>query len=147
MDDKYLKKKYAIPIQETLVSCGLINQEIGVTFTADHTLKDGSIAESAIDHVYVSSSIVPNVNTRKIINYASDHFPVIISYETKISKPVYTKKIIKRSLKNFSVTNWNNALQSQDWSDLYQTNDLNEAVDIYTKKVEAALDDIAPINL
>ena len=55
MDDKYLKKKYAIPIQETLVSCGLINQEIGVTFTADHTLKDGSIAESAIDHVYVSS--------------------------------------------------------------------------------------------
>ena len=25
MDDKYLKKKYAIPIQETLVSFGLIN--------------------------------------------------------------------------------------------------------------------------
>ena len=92
-DEKYLKKKYAIPILETLTSCNLINQDIGITFLADHSNKDGNISESAIDHVYVSESINSNVNSRRVLNTASDHFPVIISYAISVPKATFKTNI------------------------------------------------------
>ena len=44
------KKNLALQIKHTLKSCDLVNQDIGVTFVADHTQKNSSIAESALDH-------------------------------------------------------------------------------------------------
>ena len=111
---------------------------------ADHSQKDGNVAESAIDHVYVSKSINNLVDTRKVLNSASDHYPVIMAYTTTAPKKIFKKQITKRSLKNFNKEDWNKTLQSKDWSELYKTNDLEKAVEIYTQIVNSALDEIAP---
>ena len=67
-EHSHLKKKFAQPILDALESCDLINRDIGITFTADHAKKDGSIAESAIDHVYVSSAINSMISTKKVFS-------------------------------------------------------------------------------
>ena len=73
-DENYVKKEFAQPMLETLESCDLVNKDIRVTFTADHVNKNGVTSESAIDHVYVSKEINKNVEVKKLLNSASDHF-------------------------------------------------------------------------
>ena len=54
---KFLKKNLALQLKNSLALCGLVNQDIGVTFVVDHMQKNGTIAGNALDHVYLSGSI------------------------------------------------------------------------------------------
>ena len=132
---------------ETLESCDLVNKDIGVTFTADHVNKNGATSESAIDHVYVSKEINKNVEVKKLLNSASDHFPVILSYDVKRVKICYKRSITKRSLKKFNKEDWNRILLSKDWSSFHNTKEVDRAVSIYTDIVKSALDELAPMNV
>ena len=56
------------------------------------------------------------------------------------------KYIRKRSYKNFENQVFIRAVQKISWLDLYLCNDVNEAVDIFTKKITNILDVMAPMK-
>ena len=56
-DVNYARKKLSQPLLECLKQHGLEVQDIGSTYLADHVLKYGSIPESSLDHVYISTAI------------------------------------------------------------------------------------------
>ena len=58
---------------------------------------------------------------------------------------MFTRKIVKRSLKNFTTEKWNECLIAKDWSKL-ETSELNEMVEIFTKNTQDALDEVAPFK-
>ena len=65
---------------------GLIIADIGATYQADHILKDGTIPESSLDHVYTSSSIQKLLKVKKLVNSSTDHIPVVINLDLDIKE-------------------------------------------------------------
>ena len=60
--EKFKYKKVAELLKSALESNGLTVRQIVKTFTADIVQKNGNIASSAIDHIYVSEKyIVQNI--------------------------------------------------------------------------------------
>ena len=84
-DVNYLRKNIARPLLECINQHGLIIADIGVTYQADHVLKDGTIPESCLDHVYSSSNIQKIVKVSKLLNSSTDHLPVLIKLDLDIN--------------------------------------------------------------
>ena len=59
---------------------------------------------------------------------------------------IYSKQITKRSLKNFNEQSWNRSLATKDWSGIENEKDINEKVRIFTRNINEALDEVAPIK-
>ena len=55
---------------------GMIINQIGTTYQADHAGKDGNVAESAIDHVYHSTSINDQIKVHKLSISAACLVPI-----------------------------------------------------------------------
>ena len=53
-EETYYQFKLATELKSGLAQCGLENLELGKTYMADRLRKDGTIIESALDHIYVS---------------------------------------------------------------------------------------------
>merc|ERR1712095_176850 len=53
--------------------------------------------------------------------------------------------IWRRDIKRMAASEFEDALQEQDWSQLYQTNDPNEVVDKIVKNIQMSLDKVAPL--
>ena len=118
-DDKdFLHKNVAEILRTSLDQNGLKVNNIGITYTADHTQMNNTIAESAIDHVYNSHRISKKLTINKLNNNASDHLPVLVKYEPNNTSAMYTKGITKRSLIFFSKDKWIEILNRKDWSKL-----------------------------
>ena len=77
LDNGFLHKNVSIPLQNCLTRCGLVVNQIGLTYQADHSLPDGSIPSSAIDHVYSSKSLDDLIQINKLPNSSTDHLTVI----------------------------------------------------------------------
>ena len=52
-DPDFKLKHISEEIQTSMAQCGLVNKEIGNTYLADRLADDGSVIESAIDHIYI----------------------------------------------------------------------------------------------
>ena len=79
-DEKFLYKSIASPLRNCLEQNGIKNDDsIGNTYLADHVLQNGTMPESALDHVYYSEDMKENINCASIKNSATDHLPVIIT--------------------------------------------------------------------
>ena len=61
----FLHKRVADELKETLSTCGLTCEKLGLTYTADRLCHDGSEISSAIDHIYISQDIKPKVTVRE----------------------------------------------------------------------------------
>ena len=77
---KFLHKKVSSILRNALEQNGIVTNNIGITYTADHAHGDNEFAESAIDHVYNSSSISDKIQINKLSNSSSDHVPVSVKY-------------------------------------------------------------------
>ena len=75
----------------SLDRCGLLCNEIGITYQSDHILANGAVPESALDHVYSSKSLEDKLEVKKLENGSSDHNPVVASICKKFQKKMYTK--------------------------------------------------------
>ena len=96
-------KKIANPLKNAIEQNGLTVYPVENTYLADHLLKNGSIPESALDHMYYSKSIKDRIECKISEVSATDHVPVITSYKIGKSRAkIYSKNITKRCLKNFS---------------------------------------------
>ena len=145
-DDNFTHKIMANLLQGQLESCGIKIGNVGPTFMADHCQKNGSIAESWLDHIYYSEKLESIISIKTINNHSSDHLPVVASLTTKLTRKIYNRKIIKRKMKNFTNEGWNESLEKQNWSRINETKDLNKKVEIFNELVTLSLDDIAPFS-
>ena len=83
-------------------------------YLADRAQKNGKISESAIDHIYVSSKIRRKLASKKVQFGTSDNIPIMASLNIKKENVNFSKRITKRSINNFTTTNWNEALFKED---------------------------------
>ena len=60
----YTKKKIANPLKNAIEQNGLTVYPVENTYLADHLLKNGSIPESALDHMYYSKSIKDRIECK-----------------------------------------------------------------------------------
>ena len=141
-DSSFLNKKMANLLTDTLDACGLFSVPVGPTFLASQ--KNNVITESWLDHVYLSENLKTLVKTQIINNSSSDHLPVTTCLRTSVNKKVYKREITKRSMKNFTNSNWNEVLASKDWNEINLTQDLDEKVVAFNKLINESLDEVAP---
>ena len=73
-DDNFTHKIMANLLQGQLESCGIKIGNVGPTFMADHCQKNGSIAESWLDHIYYSEKLESIISIKTINNHSSDLF-------------------------------------------------------------------------
>ena len=97
---------------------------------------------SCIDHVYCNYKHKCSV-PRVIVSGASDHD--ILSY-VRFSKspPSPARTIRRRSYKNFVEKDFLEELSAVDWTDVYASNDIDDAVHIFTEKFRFVLNQHAP---
>ena len=82
MEPNYLNKKIANQLINCLQQNGIVSENVGTTFMADHMQTNGDIAESNIDHVYPSKSVSQRISKiRTLDNSSSDHYPVLVNYQ------------------------------------------------------------------
>ena len=113
---KFVNKKFAKSLQNTLSRCGLKVADIGPTFQSDHLKIDDDIYGSALDHVYYSSALENKLVIKSLKNSALDHLPVVCEIPSIPKMLPFTHRINKRCLKNFSEESWNDCLDSQEWT-------------------------------
>ena len=123
------------------------NRVLDLLSSLYHYTKTGEIPESAIDHVYHSKGIKEKIECRTLPNSSTDHLPVVTTYAMGLTPAkIYSKQITKRSLKNFNEQSWNRSLATKDWSGIENEKDINEKVRIFTRNINEALDEVAPIK-
>ena len=142
-------KRIADELRETLTQCGITQIELGPTYLADRLSDDGSEIESCIDHAYVSKDLANKVNSFKLENSATDHLPIVVSYQQDVglTNPKKTGgSILKRSMKNFTQTRWIDSLRACNWNPLSQITDINDQTQELTNQINQALDECAPFK-
>ena len=72
--------------------------------------------------------------------------PIIACIKKESTKKL-GKTITKRSLKNFTIENCERSLLNQSWEELEKTENCDEMVDMFKKKIQSALDEIAQIKM
>ena len=117
-DPNFLYPRVAEILIESLNQNGLTVLKLGNTYQANHALANGHVAESAIDHIYISPTLNEDVEYRKLPNNSTDHVPILCNINCIQNKKIFTRIIYKRSLKNFSSKEWNEKLLENDWSNM-----------------------------
>ena len=59
-------------------------ENVGPAYQADRVIKDGSIPESSLDHIYMSKLIQNIVAVKKLQNSSTDHLLAITSINTDL---------------------------------------------------------------
>ena len=101
-EETYYQFKLATELQSGLAQCGLENLELGKMYMADRLRKDGTIIESAVDHIYVSLDQNTKVTGKKIDISSTDHLPIIAEIHIKVQQGRKAETIKKRCMKNFT---------------------------------------------
>ena len=118
--------KVAELLKNKIEECGMINLEIGETFTSDIVQKNGAIASSALDHIYISSRMETEIRFQKLDNSSTDHLPIKATLTNQIKTTAKMKTITKRSTKFFTKAKWSLSLTAQGWENLGNTENLDE---------------------
>ena len=63
-----------------------------------------------------------------------------------IYKKVFTRRINKRSMKNFNHNTWNEALSSKDWSKVKNETNVEDMAKEFDKLIAETLDEVAPFR-
>ena len=88
----------------------------------------------------------PHVEIKKLKNSSSDHVPVVASFVTNKKIPIHNSAITKRSQKLFTKERWNESLASRNWNEIYNCENIDDMVEIFTANVTEVMDEITPIK-
>ena len=141
---EYTHFHVAAELRGMLSQCGMENCQIGNTYMADRLREDGTVIESAIDHIYINQADNLDMKVKKLPISATDHLPIVVEVATKVKKKTLPMKVTKRSMKNFTQANWNECLSEQEWEKLGLTEDPNEMAKHFNDNIIQALDKCAP---
>ena len=99
--------------------------------------------DSGLDHLWTNN---PGKMSQVYTKYnGSDHKVIMGVRYNKLIKN-RTRYVKKRSYKNFNEAVFLDKIRSTSWWDVYQTVDVNGAVELFTKKINSILDVMAPIK-
>jgi len=144
----YVYRKISDELRDTLTQCGLSENKLGITYTADRIAEDGSEITSALDHVYRSQDLVKNTESFKLQSSATDHLPVVtvinMTVKTQTGRVKEGTMIRKRSMRDFTQTRWIDCLRNRDWTGISNLTDVNEKTAELTNQINLALDECAP---
>ena len=100
-------------------------------------------ADSGLDHLWTNT---PGKMSQIYTQYnGSDHKVIMGVRFTKMIKNS-TRYVKKRSYKNFDEVKFMEKIRHTSWWDIYLTTDVNEAVQLFTNKVNCILDEMAPVK-
>ena len=99
---------------------------------------------SGLDHIYTN---LPEKLSQAVVKYAgsSDHRLVQVTRYTKNIRQ-NIRYCMKRSYKHFDEAEFLEEVKNISWWDVYSSNDVDIAVDIFTGKLTEILDRMAPIK-
>jgi hypothetical protein len=143
-EEEYRLFNLAAELKSSLAQCGLENLEIGKTYMADRLRNDGTVIESALDHIYVSHDQNTKTTAKKMDASSTDHLPIIAEVNFRAQQAKNNTTIHKRCMKNFTQQKWTGCLAGKEWEDLGKTEDVNEMAQYFNKRVVEALDECAP---
>ena len=145
--NKVLNENYYLkPLHQDLESClavqGLVNVDVGNTFTAFRTREDGTTISSAIDHLYISD--LNSLREWKVLDVGlSDHSPILAIIDLKGFNEKQDALTV-RSFKHFNQTAFNHDLAMQRWEDLGMTENVDEMCRMFTNFFLETLNKHAP---
>ena len=100
-------------------------------------------ADSGLDHLWTN---IPGKMSQIYTRYnGSDHKVIMGIRYAKLVRSS-TRYVRKRSFKNFGEAIFLERIKNTSWWDIYQTSDVNDAVQLLTNKINSILDDMAPVK-
>ena len=142
MDKAYRQKDLISLLFEEIFPLG-VSQHVQVPTHIPLHGRSGQ-GQACLDHVYTNrQEKLSEVSAH--INGASDHKIIQVIRHTR--KIIRTQRYIrKRSYKSFVSENFVEDVKSLQWFDVYATEDVNEAVQLFTSKLTNILDIHAPVK-
>ena len=103
------------------------------------------VQESLLDHVYTSDfRSVEKCGSLHLSN--SDHMAVYVTYQNSDNRSAEKKVIYKRDLRAYSKVAMSILCESEDWSSVYSTVDVQEGYNIIENKLINIINTLAPLR-
>ena len=101
-------------------------------------------SQTLIDNIY--TNITPNNNFTSgiILTQLSDHLPVFMFIGPQIKSKQKKIQLTLRKIKDAQLRQITDSLKQNDWSDLYNLKDVNEAYAYFLNTLKSVIDNIAP---
>ena len=101
--------------------------------------------DSCLDHIWTN---FPGkiLQVRNVVRAISDHNVIECSVRIK-GKLGQTQEIQKRKRKNYSEVRYKNSIKNIDWSTMYETDDIDDAYEIFEKQVEKCIETESPMKV
>ena len=101
-------------------------------------------SQTLIDNIY--TNITPNNNFTSgiILTQLSDHLPVFMFIGPQIKSKQKKIQLTLRKIKDAQLRQIKDSLKLNDWSDLYNLKDVNEAYTYFVNTLKSVIDNIAP---
>ena len=100
-------------------------------------------ADSGLDHLWTNT---PGKMSPICTRYSGSDHKVIMGVRYANMIKTSTRYVRKRSFKNFDESVFLQKIRDTSWWDVYQTTDINEAVQLFTNKINLILDQMAPMK-
>ena len=143
-ESSYKLKDLMKNLELSLAENGLTNVDLGNTYCASRINDDGSVIQSALDHIYISNEEFMH-DVRKVENYMSDHLPIRVSLAFA-KKNQSCESVRRRSFKNLDPGEFCQDLALYPWEDIGKTEDVDEMVAIFKQGITFTLDKHAPFK-
>ena len=136
----------AVELNRLTVTNGLDYIPVGKTFSANVGTKENPvIMRSCIDHIYVGNGMKLE-SARSPDNGMSDHTPIVVEISNNTVRPYEKFTVTKRSYRNYDAKAFNLHLAAHPWEEIFQTDDVNEKVKLFTTFITNSLDVHAPMK-
>ena len=100
-------------------------------------------ADSGLDHLWTNS---PGKMSQIYTKYCGSDHKLILGVRFAKMLKSSTRYVRKRSFKHFDEAVFLQQIRDTSWWEVYQTTDVDAAVEIFTKKVNLILDQMAPVK-
>ena len=146
LNDRWIQPDYSLlSLSKMVLNCCSMNnfsQLVNKVTRVQYNSVSMSTSMSCIDHLYCNSR--HRISPVKVISFgSSDHDAILYTRYSKEPTPP-SRTIRKRSYKDFKVEDYVTDISKIDFSDVYQSRDVDYAVELLTHKLVAVLNVHAP---
>jgi hypothetical protein len=143
-DRTYPQWKLLTHLLSTLSEYGLKNIMLGNTYLATRLRGDGTLIQSALDHLYISEE--EKILEARVLDKAmSDHMPILVEIGKK--KTCRNRSSLRiRSFRNFNLEDFNLDLAFQPWESILEATDVDQMVEYFNTFTSNVLDRHAPFR-
>ena len=101
--------------------------------------------DSCLDHIW-SKNPEKILQIRNVVRASSDHNVVEVSIRVR-GKVGESQEVLKRKRKKFDDQRFKDSVARIEWKEMYDKDDLDEAYEVFEKKVQQCIEDEAPMKV